>query len=115
MVVMGLGIGLLYQNIVLVIQNAVGARGVAQATGTAHFSRQMGSTIGVAGLGALLAARLPAGGIEHESAAALAHAIHPVFVAGIALMAVCFVLLALIPERPLRRTVADEPAALSAA
>jgi EmrB/QacA subfamily drug resistance transporter len=110
MVLMGLGIGLVYQNIVLVIQNAVPGRVLAQATGTAHFSRQMGSTIGVAGLGALLAARLPEGGIAHESAAALADAIHPVFVAGIALMAVCFVLLALLPERPLRRTVADEPA-----
>jgi hypothetical protein len=40
----------------------------------------------------------------------LAHAIHPVFVAGVALMGAALAFLAVIPEHPLRRTVRDDPA-----
>jgi len=108
-VLMGLGLGLLYQNIVLVVQNAVPARVLGQATGIAQFSRQMGSTVGVAGLGAALAARLPHGAAEGVSPEQLAHAIHPVFVAGVPLMLVALALLAVVPELPLRRSVHDEP------
>ncbi len=40
----------------------------------------------------------------------LAHAIHPVFVIGIPLMAVTLALVAMVPERPLRRTARDDVA-----
>lgn len=108
-VVMGLGLGLLYQNIVLVVQNSVSAQVLGQATGLAQFSRQAGSTIGVAVLGAILAARVPEGA-GRASPQALADAIHPLFLLGIPMTLAALGLLALVPERPLGRTVGDEPA-----
>jgi EmrB/QacA subfamily drug resistance transporter len=109
MIVVGLGLGLLLQNLVLVIQNAVPSRHLGAATSAAQLSRSMGNTIGVAVMGAILsagAAGLGAG----ATGAALADALHPVFQLGIPLMAITFVLVALIPEVPLRRGVRDDVA-----
>ena len=61
MVVSGLGLGLLIQNLALVVQNAVPSRHMGVATGTAQFSRSIGGTVGVSVMGAMLAAGLPAG------------------------------------------------------
>jgi EmrB/QacA subfamily drug resistance transporter len=118
MVVVGLGLGLLLQNLVLVIQNAVPSRHMGAATSAAQLSRSMGNTIGVAVMGAILAAGLPAGGALSALTGAggasgrqLADALHPVFLLGIPLMAVTLGLVALIPEVPLRRGVRDDVAA----
>jgi EmrB/QacA subfamily drug resistance transporter len=60
MFVMGLGIGLVLQVLVLAIQNAVPARHLGTATSAAQFFRSIGGTVGVAAFGALLNARVAA-------------------------------------------------------
>jgi EmrB/QacA subfamily drug resistance transporter len=110
MVVVGLGLGLLLQNLVLTVQNGVPVRFLGAATSTGQFFRSIGGTVGVTAMGAVLA-----GGLHHTGAgtappAQLADAIHPVFVLGIPLMAVTFAIVWLIPEVPLRRSVHEEPA-----
>jgi EmrB/QacA subfamily drug resistance transporter len=58
MFVMGFGIGLVMQILVLVVQNSAPARDLGSATATANFFRQMGGTIGSGIVGALFASRL---------------------------------------------------------
>jgi MFS family permease len=112
MIVTGLGLGLLIQNLVLVVQNGVPSRHLGAATSPAQFCRSIGGTIGVSVMGAILTARMPAGG--DASPDRLADAIHPVFVAGIPLMAVTLAIVLTIPEMPLRRTVREAPEAVAA-
>jgi len=108
MIVTGLGLGLLIQNLSLVVQNGVPSRHMGAATSAAQFFRSIGGTIGVSVMGAILSARLPVGG--DASPDQLADAIHPVFVVGVPLMAVTLAIVLLIPELPLRRTVREVPA-----
>ena len=123
MIVSGLGLGLLIQNLSLVVQNAVPSRHMGVATGAAQFSRSIGGTVGVSVMGAILAAGLPAGtaaaalggsgGAAAASGSAAAQARSPprstpIFVLGIPLMAITLALVALIPELPLRRGVRDD-------
>ncbi|MBP2473386.1 EmrB/QacA subfamily drug resistance transporter [Crossiella equi] len=61
-VVLGVGIGLLVQNMILVVQNDVAAIDLGVATAAVTFFRQIGGTIGVAALGAVLAAQVAAAG-----------------------------------------------------
>ena len=104
------GVLLVMQNLLLVVQNTVPSRELGAATSATHFFRTTGGTIGVSVMGALMAAGLPAGAAS-ASPDELAHAIHPVFLVGLPLMAVAFVLVLLIPEMPLRRSVREtEPA-----
>jgi EmrB/QacA subfamily drug resistance transporter len=123
MIVVGLGLGLLMQNLILVVQNAVPSRHMGAATSVAQLSRSLGNTVGVAVMGAILLAGLPGGGglgtISGASGvpgdgATLARALHPVFELGLPLMAVTFVLVALIPQVPLRLGVRDDVAAPAA-
>ncbi|HET6562019.1 MAG TPA: MDR family MFS transporter [Marmoricola sp.] len=58
MVLMGLGTGMLMQNLVLVVQNTVDVRDIGAASGVVSFFRSLGGTIGIAALGAVLAARV---------------------------------------------------------
>jgi MFS family permease len=106
MVVLGLGLGLVMQNLLLVVQNTVPSRELGAATSATQFFRTTGGTIGVGVMGALMTAGLP-GGATSASPHALAHAIHPVFVIGVPLMALAFALVLLIPETPLRRSVRE--------
>jgi len=122
MVIAGLGLGLLVQNLALVVQNMVPSRHMGAATSSAQFSRVIGGTVGVSIMGAILAAGLPPGAAAEalgggaaaagSSAArdALADAIHPIFVLGVPMMAITLALVALIPEVPLRRAVRDDVA-----
>jgi len=55
MLVLGIGIGLVMQNLVLAAQNDVPARELGAATSAVSFFRSMGGTIGVSVLGAILA------------------------------------------------------------
>jgi len=106
-IVLGVGLGLLMQNLILVVQNAVPSRHLGAATSAGQFSRTIGATIGVTVMGAILASRLQnAGGGDH--AAALADAIRPIFVLGIPLMFIALALALAIPELPLRRAVRDD-------
>ena len=58
MLVLGVGIGLVMQVIVLVVQNDAPSRDVGVATSTATFFRSMGGSLGVAVFGAIFASRL---------------------------------------------------------
>jgi EmrB/QacA subfamily drug resistance transporter len=58
MLLMGLGVGMSMQNLVLVVQNSVPLRELGAASGTVTFFRTLGGTIGVSVLGAFLANRV---------------------------------------------------------
>ena len=61
MVVLGAGVGMLMQNLVLAAQNDVPAAELGTTTSTVSFFRSLGGTIGVSVLGAILAARVADG------------------------------------------------------
>ncbi|MGY1858182.1 MDR family MFS transporter [Modestobacter sp. SYSU DS0290] len=56
--VMGLGLGLIMQIVVLVAQNAVSARDIGSATATNNYFREVGATLGVAVFGTIFTSRL---------------------------------------------------------
>ncbi|MCK1799116.1 MFS transporter [Streptomyces sp. XM4193] len=58
MALLGFGLGMLMQNLVLVAQNDVPARYLGSATSVVSFFRSMGGTVGTSVLGAVLAARV---------------------------------------------------------
>ena len=130
MVVVGVGIGLVMQVLVLVVQNDAPPRDIGVATSTATFFRSMGGSLGVALFGAIFASRLtdelagvpgaarlsggvnirpeqvhalPAG-VRHNFLLAFVDALQPVFLVGAALTAVAFLLALLLKEVPLRST-----------
>jgi predicted MFS family arabinose efflux permease len=134
MVVVGVGIGLVMQVLVLVVQNDVPPQAIGVATSTATFFRSVGGSFGVAIFGTIFASRLahelshlpPAvtarlgGGIHlnPEQARqlpptvhadflhAFANSLHGVFLWGMAMAVVPFLLSWLLKEVPLRTTVA---------
>jgi EmrB/QacA subfamily drug resistance transporter len=72
MVVIGIGIGLVMQVVILVAQNHAPRRHIGVATSTVTFARSIGATIGVAIFGAIFASRL---GIELASSSPAAQRI----------------------------------------
>jgi EmrB/QacA subfamily drug resistance transporter len=58
MFVMGAGLGMVMQNLVLVVQNSVDVRQIGAASSSVAFFRSLGGTIGVSVLGAILATRV---------------------------------------------------------
>ncbi len=125
MVVAGIGIGSMMQVFVLSVQNVVRPARIGSATALTQFSRQIGATIGVAIMGAIVNSGLPpgtdggaAGAIHRLSPAlrkALADAIHPAFLAAAVVSLLVFVIALLgVKEVPLRRTL-DDPGAAEAA
>jgi hypothetical protein len=68
--VLGAGLGLIMQNVVLAAQNAVGADQIGTATSTNNYFREVGATLGVAVFGTLFASRLAV----HLAGALAAHA-----------------------------------------
>jgi EmrB/QacA subfamily drug resistance transporter len=132
MLVLGVGLGLVMQVIVLVVQNDVQPRDIGVATSTATFFRSMGGSLGVALFGAIFASRLASelsalppdvagrfsGGVNispeqvhslspevrHDFLLAFVDALQPVFLVGAGLTLVAFVLAWLLKEVPLRAT-----------
>jgi EmrB/QacA subfamily drug resistance transporter len=141
MLVVGVGIGLVMQVLVLVVQNDVQPREIGVATSTATFFRSVGGSFGIAIFGTIFASRLAdqlsrlphrvtarlGSGVhlnpeqaKHLTPAvhadflhAFAHALDGVFLFGMALAVVPFVLSWLLREVPLRTTLA-EPTGLGA-
>ena len=134
MVVVGVGLGLVMQVLVLVVQNDVRPQEIGVATSTATFFRSVGGAFGAALFGTIFASRL-AGQLSHfprrvvesvgsgvhlnpaqvkalppavheDFLAAFAHSLHGVFLFGMALAAVPFILSWFLKEVPLRTTVA---------
>lgn len=134
MVVVGVGLGLVMQVLVLVVQNDARPQEIGVATSTATFFRSVGGAFGVAIFGAIFASRLAhrlagmprnvtahlGGGvhlnpveIRHlppkvhgEFLHAFAHSLHGVFLFGMALALVPFVFSWFLQEVPLRTTIA---------
>ncbi|MHB8651226.1 MAG: MDR family MFS transporter [Gaiellaceae bacterium] len=129
MVVLGLGLGMVMQVLVLAVQNAVEFRYLGTATSGSVLFRQIGGSIGLAIFGAIFANRLhaklagllPRGAHVPKSVSpavvrslpprlhdayvgAIAAAIHPIFVVAAAIAATSFALTWLLRETPLRET-----------
>jgi EmrB/QacA subfamily drug resistance transporter len=58
MFIMGSGVGMVMQNLVLIVQNAVDPRQIGVASASVAFFRSLGGTIGVAVMGAVLGNRI---------------------------------------------------------
>ena len=132
--VVGIGMGTMVQTYIIATQNAVDSSVVGTATAALQFFRSMGGSLAVAGLGALLAARLSAelsarlgdaasgidqdrllegsgaipSGLVSATQDALGAALHSVFLALIPIAALGLVFALRLEERHLR--TADEPA-----
>jgi MFS family permease len=125
--VLGMGLGMTMQVLVLAVQNAVDRRMMGVATSGSTLFRQIGGSIGVALFGAIfanrlhadLAERLPAGtrlpstltpaavrdlpaGMHGAVVDAYALALHPVFLAAAGVALVAFALTWLVRDTPLR-------------
>jgi EmrB/QacA subfamily drug resistance transporter len=116
MVISGLGMGLMMQVFVVVVQNSVPVRALGAATALTQFMRAIGATLGVALMGVIVNQGLPArarnGTVLHRLPAALrpdlAAAIRPAFLAATGLCMLVLVLVAVgIREVPLRRGFED--------
>jgi EmrB/QacA subfamily drug resistance transporter len=133
MLILGFGLGMTMQVLVLAAQNAVDYRHLGVATSGSTLFRQIGGSIGVSLFGAIfanrlakeLAARLPAGvhppaaanpalvhrlppAVHAPYVAAFAAALRPVFLVATGVAFAAFVLTWLLREVPLRRTAAAE-------
>jgi MFS family permease len=129
MLLLGLGLGLVMQVLVLAAQNAVDYRLLGVATSGATLFRQVGGSIGVSAFGAIftnelgreLTRSLPPGAhapthvspaatqdlpaaIHEVYVTAVAVALHPVFLTATAVMVVAFVLTWRLRDVPLRET-----------
>jgi EmrB/QacA subfamily drug resistance transporter len=116
MVIAGIGIGSMMQVFVLSVQNAVPRRHIGSATALTQFSRQMGATIGVTVMGAIVNHGLPSGlggsegiGIHRLTPAArqsLADALRPAFLVAACVASVVWLIAAVwVKEQPLRRSL----------
>jgi predicted MFS family arabinose efflux permease len=134
MLVLGIGLGMVMQVLVIAVQNDVEYRDLGVATSGATLFRLIGGSLGTAILGAIFAARLsanlahalPAGmsagaaarnmsvqallrlspGVRAAYANAFTAALDTVFLVATVMCGIGFVLTWLLPERPLRATVA---------
>jgi EmrB/QacA subfamily drug resistance transporter len=124
MVIAGIGIGSMMQVFVLSVQNAVPRKHIGSATALTQFSRQMGATIGVTVMGAIVNHGLPSGlggsagiGIHRLPPAArqsLASALRPAFlVAALVASGVWLIAVLWVKEQPLRRSL-DEISVIEA-
>ena len=133
MAVLGLGVGLVMQVLVLAVQNAVDHRDLGVATSASSFFRSMGGAFGVAVFGAILtsslnakladlaglngdvdAAAIQSGpeaiaalplGVRNDVVDAFAGALHVVFLWGVPVAVLAFVVVLFLRERPLRESV----------
>ena len=135
MLILGLGLGAVMQNLVLAVQNAAGYRDLGVVTSAVNFFRSLGGAFGVAIFGAVLSARLsdelpgllPAGAAEGVDPTALANSpeqiralpgpladavveavarsVHTVFLVAVPVILLGFALIWLLREIPLRETV----------
>ena len=129
MVVLGLGLGMVMQVLVLAVQNAVDYKYLGVATSGSTMFRSIGGSIGVSLFGAIftnrlateLAQRLPRGvhlpsttspaeiralptGVRDSYVHALTAALSPVFLVAAVISSAAFILALLLPDIPLRRT-----------
>ncbi|MEZ5099719.1 MAG: MDR family MFS transporter [Thermoleophilia bacterium] len=112
--VLGVGIGLVMQTLVIVVQNAAPRGTMGVVTATAQFSRSIGQTVGAALMGAIVNAGL-ASDVTDAAPADLADALQPAFAAGIGLAAIALVAIAALPRIELRARVPGRAPSAAAA
>src|SRR3954466_2276791 len=71
MALVGIGVGMTMQNLVLTVQNTVALKDIGAASSTVAFFRSLGGTIGVSVLGAVLAHQVSSSITEKFAAAGL--------------------------------------------
>ncbi len=129
--IVGLGTGMLMQNLVLVVQNTVSVHNIGAASSNVAFFRTFGGAIGVSVLGSVLATRVAdlsadglaqlkitggsSGGnldfnslpapVESIMRAAYGDATGRIFLIAAAAAVVALIAVSLLPNRPLRQTV----------
>jgi EmrB/QacA subfamily drug resistance transporter len=106
MLILGLGLGMVMQVLVLATQNAVSYDQLGVATSGATLFRSIGGSLGTAVLGAIFTGRLTAEQKAGEpQIPAFTDALHVVFLVATAVALVAFVLTWFIEQKPLRATV----------
>jgi MFS family permease len=114
MLLLGIGLGLVMQVLVIAVQNEVDYGDLGVATSGALLFRFIGGSVGTAALGALFASRLHRNQAHLPYAQAFTEALGAVFVVAATVAAAGFVAALMMPSRPLRQTVkaasADEAA-----
>jgi EmrB/QacA subfamily drug resistance transporter len=106
MLILGLGLGLVMQVLVLAVQNAVPYNMLGVATSGSTLFRSIGGSLGTAVLGAIFSGRLKAEVASGDpQITAFTDSLHVVFLVATGIMAIAFVLSWLIPEQTLRKTV----------
>jgi predicted MFS family arabinose efflux permease len=98
MIIVGLGIGLVMQVMVLAAQNAADYRDLGVATASVTFLRQIGASLGVAAVGAVVV------GGSGTAADALATRMPLVLIFMALLLGLAFLLTLALPVLPLRQT-----------
>lgn len=106
MLLLGVGLGLVMQVLVLAVQNSAPHEDLGAATSAAMLFRLVGGSIGTAILGVVFAVHYQANLEIAERALAIAGAIRSVFGVAMLVAAVGAVLTLFLPEHPLRKTVA---------
>jgi EmrB/QacA subfamily drug resistance transporter len=108
MLLLGVGLGMVMQVLVIAVQNAVEYRDLGVATSGATLFRLIGGSLGTAILGAVFATKLAANlasGMAYT--AGFTASLNTVFLVAAMVCAVGFGLTWLLPERPLRATIAE--------
>ncbi len=135
--VVGLGVGMMMQNLVLAVQNTVSVHNIGAASSSVAFFRTFGGAIGVSVLGSVLATRVSELsaegfariGVQTGSSggsnlnldalptpiltivrASYGDATGRIFLIAAAATVVALIATALLPNRPLRRTIDIDPA-----
>ncbi len=103
MLVCGLGLGPSFPVYTLAIQNAVDIRRIGQATSASQFFRQIGGTVGVAAMGAVLASKL-AGSFTAVGRQAYAEAVTHVFFYAVFMVIAAMIVTLFLPELALRKS-----------
>jgi EmrB/QacA subfamily drug resistance transporter len=119
MLIVGVGLGLSMQPLILAVQNVLDPADMGAGTATATFFRSLGGAVGVAALGAVLSNKLaglpggtsindPAGikklpeGARHVVETVFTNALHPIFLTAGIVAALALVLSLALPDRELR-------------
>jgi hypothetical protein len=114
LVIVGLGLGSALSAFVVATQNAVSVTQMGVATALGTFARAMGASLGSAGFGSLLAARIGSESATGVSGELLVAALQDTFLVGVAVLAVgALLVLALFEEVPPRSRVVTGGRAVS--
>jgi MFS family permease len=106
LLLLGVGLGLVMQVLVLAVQNAVPYADLGAATSAAMLFRLVGGSLGTALLGVVFARTYQGAASTGTEVAAITSAIQAVFAVALLVAAAGAVLTWMLPEHPLRETVA---------